>query len=97
MEHLVHLRDKWKDEIPDRVIHSSDNDNKFKVRRNWFQAVVGTVESLVDTGQIKGSTKLRAANELMDTFTAEEFIQQDLTTPGDINNANRLIDIILNR
>lgn len=95
LEHLRGLRTGWKDEIPDRVIHSNEPDNLYKVRRNWFTGVVADVENLLIEGSITNGNKRAAAEQLLDRFTSEEFRDQELTTAEDIQTANRLIDIIL--
>jgi len=97
MQHLEFLRDEFSDEIPAEIIHSDALNNRFKVRVGWFQGVVATAWNLLSEGQISGNRQQAAAQRLVDKFTSQEFVDQDLTTRRDITVANRLIDIILGR
>jgi len=97
LEQLKELRFNFSDEIPSRIVHSNDPDNKFKVRKNWFQGVVANVANALEDGQISTQEGKVAAEQLLKRFTAEEFVDQKLTTPVDINEANRLIDVILEK
>jgi hypothetical protein len=95
LEHLKMLRHDFSDEIPDRILHSTNKDNKYKVRRNWFQGVVADTENALSKGKIKTSEGKLAAEQLLERFTSEEFKQRELTEKRDIEEANKLIDIIL--
>lgn len=96
LEHLIVLRDTWSDEIPDRVIHS-DSRIMSKARRNWFVGVVADVKVALDEGYIQSAEAREATEKLMDRFTSRKFIKQKLTKKEDIQEANRLIDVILGR
>lgn len=95
LEHLRDLRTNWKDEFPDHIVHSDEADREYKVRRSWFEGVISDVENLLTEEIITDSTKITAAERLLERFTSKEFIDQELTTAEDIATANRLIDIIL--
>ena len=94
LEHLRILRTTWSDEIPEKIIHS-DSRIKSKARRNWFTGVVANVENALTEEEIKTPEQKMAAEELLTRFTSKEFIEQELTKKEDIQEANRLIDIIL--
>lgn len=95
LEHLVWLRNEFSDEIPDEIVHSTDKDNKYKVRRSWFTGVVAAAEEALRKGEIKTSEGKLAVEQLSERFTSEEFIQKAKTEKEDIEKANELIDIIL--
>lgn len=95
LEHLKGLRFDWSDEIPERVIHSDDTDNLYKVRRNWFTGVAADVYNLLNEGFLTDSAKRAAAEQLLARFASEEFSKRALTTAEDIQKTNELIDIIL--
>lgn len=44
IDFLRSLLDDWSDEVPDEVIRGYDENKNFKVRKNWFMAVVGQLE-----------------------------------------------------
>jgi uncharacterized protein YaaW (UPF0174 family) len=94
-EQLKSLRRDWSDEIPQEVIHFNDEDSKYKVRRNWFQQIVTNTWMLLDEGKISNEESKKAAEELIEKFTSEEFVERKLTTSEDIETANHLMDVIL--
>ena len=89
------MRHDFSDEIPDKILHSTDKDNKYKVRRNWFAGVTADVEYAISEGEIRTSEGKLAAEQLLERFQSEEFKQRELTEKRDIEEVNKLIDIIL--
>jgi len=94
LEHLNHLRIDWKDEIPNRIVHSWDEDNLFKVRTGWFGMVAADIEKLLTEGQLTDSKK-KVAGELLDWFTSDKFCNRTLNTAEDIQTVNNFLDGIL--
>ena len=97
IEHLKWLRFDYSDEIPARIVLSDDSVNKFKARKNWFQGVVADVDRALTKGHITTQAGKVAAEQLLERFTSKEFVKQKLTTKSDIDEANRLIDVILGK
>ena len=93
LEHLRRLHDDFSDEIPDRVLHGR---GAFKVRRNWWQGVVGDLDRLRSQGQIPQELQ-EEVDGFLDHYTSEEFHEQPLTTPEDISRVNGLISRIIPR
>jgi hypothetical protein len=95
--HLSHLRQEYSDEIPSQIIHSSDKNNRFKVRKGWISNVVGDLEVAINQGVVTDPKIIQAANEFIDWATGEEFGKQERTTKADIEKANRMIDQVLGK
>ena len=95
--HLRGLRYDWSDEIPEEIIHSDAPPDKrySKARTSWFTSVTADVYYALEEGEIKTPQGKAVAEQLITRFTSEEWANQDLTTAEDIQEANRLIDIIL--
>lgn len=53
VDYLTHARDDWSDEIPAQMIHSDAQNNKFKVRKNWFVGVSAMLSNVLDENVIK--------------------------------------------
>lgn len=93
-EYLRTLRDNWSDEIPDNIIHgpiSGTDKKQFKVRRNWWQGVVGSLGRL----QLKGLISPEMNDEVTEFIAYYTSDQFTLTTPDDIQRANALITRII--
>lgn len=91
LEHLRRLHTDYSDEIPDQVLHGRGN---FKVRRNWWQGVVGDLDRLRSQGQIPPELH-EEVDEFLDHYTSEEFHDQPLTTAEDIGCVNSLLSRIV--
>lgn len=90
IEHLRRLRTKFSDDIPDKVLHGGD----FKVRRNWWQGVVGNLEIALNNGLVPPGLR-QETEDFLKHYTSEEFHNQPLTTTEDIGWVNSLLDRIL--
>ncbi len=42
----------WKDEIPDKIVHSTDSDKNYKIRAAWFQLLLSYIEKGVKDGYL---------------------------------------------
>ena len=93
IEHLRFLRDKFVDEIPDEVLHGRGN---FKVRRNWWQGIVGSLEQALNQGLIPEGQR-QETEDFLAHYSSEEFHDQPLTSAEDIGKANNLLDGILGK
>ncbi len=95
-EHLVMMRDTFKDEIPVELVHSDSPDNKYKVRKNWFAGIVGAFENAVTSGLVRNADLVTQINEFIDDHVEQARIgKPSLTTKEDIDRANLLINAVL--
>ena len=95
IDQLRRFREDWSDKIPQEIIHSVAPDNKYKVRTNWFAGVVLNAWCLLEEGKLTDESAKKAAQELVNRFTTEDFKNRKLHTAEDIQTANNLIDGIL--
>jgi hypothetical protein len=91
LEHLRRLHDDFSDEIPNNVLHGRGN---FKVRRNWWQGVVGDLDLLRTHGQIPPELQ-GEVDSFLDHYTSDEFHAQPLTTSEDLGVVNNLLSKII--
>lgn len=91
MEHLRRLHEEYSSEIPNEVL---SNKGKFKVRRNWWTAVVGYFDELRYQNQIPPAFK-GEVDDFIDYYTSAKFHRQPLTSLEDINRVNDLLDRFL--
>ncbi len=96
-KHLTELRDGFSDEIPTEVLHSISPNNRFKVRRLWFQDVVADIEYIMMHNDVTSPDVKEKAEKFIKHVTSHEFHQQPLTSKADIEEANEVIDLILGR
>lgn len=97
LKELARLRDDWNDEIPEQVVHSNSPMANFKVRRGWFGNIILATRLALDDKSIRSDEGKKAAEQLISRFTSDKFREQKLTKKEDIQEANRLIDIVLKR
>ena len=98
LERLRWMRDDFSDEIPDIVLRGwmAKETRMFKVRRNWWNGLVGCLERMMLKGWIDPKM-LDEVGDFVGHYTSEEFHYQPLTSREDISRANELIDKILGR
>jgi len=93
IDQLRHLRDDFSDEIPAEELHGKGN---FKVRRNWWQGLVGNLENGLGNGLVPATLKPEV-EAFLDEYASDDFRSQALTTKDDIVKANTLFDKLLGR
>ena len=96
-EYLRILRDDYSDEIPEKILHGPIVDidkNIFKVRRNWWNEVVGRLARLQSKGLVPSDLE-EEVKVFLAHYSSEEFHHQSLTTADDIQTANDLITRVI--
>jgi len=88
---LLELRDDYSDEIPDTVVHGNLT---YKVQRNWWTGVVGVLANLASEGVLQGEL-IREVDRFIKRYSSQEFHRQPLTTQQDLNNANAMLNKVL--
>lgn len=92
--HLRMLKNSYKDEIPEEIIHSNYPDNKYKVRKGWWAGVVRSMELIIeDTPNLNKNTEKRF-NNFIDKYVESDFFRT-LTTEEDIFQANNIISLAI--
>ena len=95
-DHLRQLR-AWSDEVPEEILRGSTGDKppEFKVRKNWWMAVMGDLYFLTEYGVLPEDL-LKEIKDFEDKFSGKDSdFPTRLTTERDLAEANALIDKIL--
>ncbi len=95
IQRLLSLKNDFSDSIPSTVIHSNNPNNKFKVRRNWFQALTANLENAVNAGEIKNEQLKKEITRFVDYAVSDTFHGKPLTEKKDIDWANKIIDMVV--
>lgn len=91
-EHLIFLRDAFKDEIPDHPVHSNYKDGNYKVRGNWWLGLYGSLGIITDDNLLHPHLE-EEVNLLREHCL--EHIQGYITSPEEIDWANRVINSLV--
>lgn len=94
------LRDGYKNEIPDQIIHSTDSDNNYKARVAWFTSLVGMLEPFKEDylEDLEDRESLELLDEI-DSFikycTSADFIEKERTNKEDIDRGDNILNKVL--
>jgi hypothetical protein len=94
---LKHLRDKYNEDIPKHILHSTTGSTppKYKVRKAWFTGLVGMLDDLFRYSMISFTGELaQKIQHYKNDIINIEFSARP-TTREDINKANSLINEII--
>lgn len=96
---LTYLKDECSSEIPDQIIEGNESDIQYKVRKNWWNGLVGHFENVVISHldeQIH-SALIEKIRQFISDYTSEEFqgSRGRLTTKEDIERADDLIEEVI--
>lgn len=91
-EHLIFLRDAFKNDIPDFPVHSNYVDSNYKVRGNWWYGLYGSLEMFTDENLLH--PYLDEEVNLLKEHCLEH-IQGYITSPEEIYWANRVINSLV--
>ena len=84
---LIMFKDGYKDEIPDRIIHSDDLDNRYKVRTSWLAGVANSMERSHTVGILPNSVQ-QDVSKFFDWYMSEYSDR-----PGDQPNTKEDIEV----
>lgn len=86
---LRRLLNDYSDEIPKEIVHSTDDNNKFKVRTAWWAAVGANLRILITEGLITNPDLVSKIK----IFLLKK--KEEMTTQEDIKEANQIINDVL--
>ncbi|OGE28747.1 hypothetical protein A2867_04680 [Candidatus Daviesbacteria bacterium RIFCSPHIGHO2_01_FULL_40_11] len=92
---LKRLRDEYKDEMPEEIVHSYSPGSKTKARKGWFCSVSGLLESLNYLGLIEDPITSKRLERGIEKFNSERFKNRERTRKIDITYGNLLINLAL--
>ncbi len=93
LSHLKFLRDDFSDEIPEKILHSPEGQQPYKVRKSWFQGVIADAASVIHYGYATDRTKKRF-EEFVKYYKSSDPIKR-LTTKEGIDKANSLLTSLI--
>ena len=93
IKRFKHFRDDMTNEIPNRIIHSNeDQPMKYKVRKNWFQGVIIEGSNCIDDGYVSNKTTVMFWQ--FHKYFVKNMISRD-TTKEDIDMGDRFLNTII--
>lgn len=87
-----------KDEIPAEIIHSKDNDRRYKVRGGWWNGVIGNLEMAVNKDFIQDAPLRQQIYQFVRKVEKMQFgddTPASRRTAEEIKWANEFIDTVL--
>lgn len=80
----------YKNEIPDRIVRSTDPDNLYKIRKGWFTSV-RVLLSMTQKNKLVGLTLGDGIRLLVERIDAELSPGENNPTEGHIRHASRIV------
>lgn len=90
---ILEINNEYKPEIPEKIISGISLDNKFRVRKNYFQGLIGYLQLLFDYIPDKNEELKKDIKKFISFFTSKEFHDR-LTTKEDLNKVNAICEKI---
>ena len=100
LEMLLHLKNDYKDKIPDNIVIDDTEAVTHKCQKNWFQGIIDYIEIIQEHLEFRGQITPKEIDEFIKKFTSQRFHDQALVTESDINEANKILALgilIVNR
>lgn len=95
INHLRFLNDSFSSEVPENILHSTSPNNRFKVRKNWFQGLIADFEHAIEyLNPQKDSDLKNEINNFLNDYAKPEFTNR-LTTSEDIRKADDLLNKVM--
>jgi hypothetical protein len=97
IENLLFMRDGCSDAIPGKILHSFDENNRFKVRRGWFSGLNAHLENAIVSDILPDEVvdEIKEYFEWHETSFCNKKDKQRLTTKEDIAKANNILNVVL--
>lgn len=91
------LRDDWSADTSSEIRHSTDEENRFKVRKAWFQSMAGRfgmfIEDYLDP--VDDKKFVQELEEFISDYTSSEFKDLERTSPEDIKRGDEILDRVI--
>lgn len=93
--HLRQLQQKTLDTIPQRILHSADENPWYKVRKGLWMVIIGRLLEGVESGEFADPQLIETMSPFLERWRSIEFSNpKRLTTEEDIASANYVIDLV---
>lgn len=86
---LLQLRDKYSDEIPKQIVHSTTP--WYKCRKGWWNALLWEIDELKRLKVIQTRT-YNKSKKVMDRYLNRVIERRKLVNPSHIKSANKVLD-----
>jgi hypothetical protein len=87
---------RWNGNIIEERKSSLSEDTKYKVRKNWFAAVLANIQLVVEDSNFKNENLTDRFNEISDKYCTRDFQRRD-TTAEDIEEVGDLLQAVINK
>jgi len=93
------LRDDYSNEIPKEIIHSTDDNNKLKVRKAWFTVVVNELQMFAEdflSDEINSQLDLLGdVNNFVVQYKDRKFQMLERVRPEDVEAGDAILDKVI--
>lgn len=90
---IIELNNEYKSEIPEKIISGVSLDNKFRVRKNYFQELINYLQLLFDYIPDKNEELKKDIKKFISFFVSKEF--RDIkTTQEDLDKVDAICEKI---
>ena len=94
LERINEFLNDWNDDIPEKILHSTSENNKFKVRKGWFSGILGEINLLRLSGLLSEPEK-EAIDKFYHDYSGDILgFTGRLTTAEDIERGNEVLLIL---
>src|SRR5437868_47711 len=95
LEYFQRMRSTATDDIPDRIVHSTDP-TRYKSQKGWWAGVFLVIEVAIEEGIITDRMKIASLEFFMNEYRAEDFFNpKNLTTKTDVEQVNKVLETLL--
>jgi len=92
------LKNDWSNDIPKDIIHSTDENNKFKVRKAWFTVLVGQLQMFEEDYLKEPNDDLALSNDVNDfiaNYTSRDFQLLERVGSEDVDAGDNILDRVI--
>jgi len=90
LKELKHLRYNWKNEIPPVDVNGSSMPNNYKVRKNWFQAVLFNIEYGIQHKAL--NKEIKSEYKKYENYLKRTYFHYRDTKLSEIKRADEILD-----
>ena len=95
-QELVRIRNWNADQIPEQIVHSSDLEDRLKVRTAWLIGLASLLETAVDENLLNNSQVKEGINKFLEWYVNDWGSKRGVgNTREDIEKGNEIIEKVL--
>lgn len=92
------LKNDWSNDIPKDIIHSTNENNKFKIRKAWFTVLVGQLQMFEEDYLKEPNDDLALSNDVNDfiaNYTSKDFQLLERVGSEDVDAGDNILDRVI--